>query len=146
MAKVTGRSLHAILLIAGAASLLVTAGCSSSGGAGPKPGGTDSFSSVTARQNKLDPLFVQCLAQHNIPIWDKSDGNMAVASQGTKDGWYKDGRVISNGAFSQWFGQNEGTYPHTSAFKPYKTIADWTTDAATNGTWPTKVCGPLPNV
>jgi hypothetical protein len=132
---------------------LLTTACSSSGGS--TPSGTSTTSSPTSsaagspsatsdRQWQLTLAFVQCLAQHNIPIWDKSDGNQNVAALGEKGGWYKNGEVINNVAFSRFFAVTEGTYPIGSDFKPQMTVDQWIRNAVTGSTWP-KVCGALPS-
>jgi hypothetical protein len=132
-------------------TLLATA-CASSGGgtpsasttSSPASGAAGSPSATADRQWQLTLAFVQCLAQHNIPIWDKSDGNQNVAALGAKGGWYKNGAVINNVAFSRFFADTEGTYPIGSDFKPQMTVDQWIRDAITDGTWP-KVCGALPS-
>lgn len=140
----TGRPLRAVLLAVAAASLLVTAGCSSSSGAGSRP--SDSFQATLDREAELYPLFVRCLASHDVPIWDRAQGKLSVAPPGATEGWYRNGRVSRNEAFVSWLRQNSGTYPLSPAFKPYKTIDQWVAAAAAKGTWPAKVCGPLPHV
>jgi hypothetical protein len=134
-----------------AAMLLVTA-CSSSSSGTPSnasttsstPSATDSLTAMQNRERQLTPLFVQCLAQHNIPIWDKSQGNQNVAALGTKGGWYKNGQVTANTAFDLFFQDIEGTYPISPDFKPEQMVAQWIDGAASTGTWPS-VCGPLPS-
>lgn len=136
------------------AATLLTAACGSSGSStpsttsttssSPASGATGSPSATPDRQWQLTLAFVQCLAQHNVPIWDKSDGNQNVASLGVKDGWYKNATVINNVAFSRFFQDIEGTYPIGSDFKPQMTVDQWISNAVTGGTWP-KVCGSLPS-
>jgi hypothetical protein len=89
------------------------------------------------------PLFLQCLTEHNIPIWDKAEGNVSVASVGKNQGWYENGRVVANSAFYSNADALEGFYPISPDFKPEQTIADWVDNAVSNRTWP-KVCTPLP--
>jgi hypothetical protein len=131
---------------------LFTAACSSSGGgtssstptaSSPASSATGSASATPDREWQLTLAFVQCLAQHNIPVWDKSDGNQDVASLGTKGGWYEDGKVVNNVAFGRFFQNIEGTYPIGSDFKPEMTVTQWIDQATSTGTWP-KVCGSLP--
>ena len=138
----TRRPFRAAAIAACVLSVLAAVACSS-GTPSAQPSATDSSSATTTRVGQLYPLFVQCLAQHSIPIWDKSQGNMNVASQGTGEGWYKNGRVVTNDAFYGWLQQYEGTYPMSPSMKPDQTIDEWVTEAATKGTWP-KVCGSLP--
>jgi hypothetical protein len=131
---------------------LLTAACGSIGSStpgttsttsSPASGATGSPTATPDRQWQLTLAFVQCLAQHNIPIWDKSDGNQNVASLGVRDGWYKNGAVINNIAFSRFFSVVEGSYPVGADFKPQMTVDQWISNATTDGTWP-KVCGSLP--
>lgn len=136
------RPFRAAAMTVSVLSALSAVACSS-GTSSPQPSATDSYSATTTRVGQLYPLFVQCLAQHSIPIWDKSQGNMNAASQGAREGWYKNGRVVTNDAFYGWLQQYEGTYPMSPSMKPEQPIHQWVTDAATKGTWP-KVCGSLP--
>jgi hypothetical protein len=124
------------------AVMLLITGCGSSS-TSPKPSATDSLSATLNRVRQLTEPFVQCLAQHDIPIWDKSQGDMNVASLGRKEGWYKNGHVLHNEAFDRYFQDIEGTYPIGSDFKPDQTIASWIDNAASTGRWP-KVCGAIP--
>ena len=130
---------------------LVLAGACSSPSAPPKPkpspSATDSFTAELQREEQIRPVFAQCLAQHNIPIWDTASGRMNVARQGTQQGWYRDGHVITGDAFRRWWSDHDGTYAISSALgKPSKKLDEWVTEAATNGTWPTKACGPMPAI
>jgi hypothetical protein len=128
--------------------LLVTA-CANGGSPSSTPTTSSPAQSATASQSatpsvqQLVPLFLQCLAQHNIPIWDKSQGNVSVISLGKKEGWYQDGKVVANNALHTYFEDFEGFYPIGTDFKPEQTIGAWVDNAASTGTWP-KVCGPLP--
>jgi hypothetical protein len=101
------------------------------------PGGT------ALSPSRVMPLFLECLAEHNVPIWDKAQGNVSVASLGKAEGWYENGRVVANNALYSDADALEGFYPVSSDFKPEQTIATWVDNAAGNGTWP-KVCAPLP--
>jgi hypothetical protein len=89
------------------------------------------------------PLFLQCLIDHNVPIWDRAEGDTSAASLGTKGGWYVNGRVVATDAFYRIADSLEGFYPVSPDFKPEQTIAEWVDNAVSNGTWP-KVCAPLP--
>jgi hypothetical protein len=90
------------------------------------------------------PLLLECLAEHNVPIWDKAQGNVSVASLGKTEGWYENGHVVANNALYSDADALEGFYPISSDFKPEQTIATWVDNAASGGTWP-KVCAPLPS-
>ncbi len=90
------------------------------------------------------PVFLQCLTDHNITIWDKAQGNTNLASVGEKQGWYKNGRVLANETLYTDADALEGFYPISPDFKPQQTIGDWVTSVALTRTWP-KVCGPLPS-
>ena len=140
------------ILAVGLAAVLSAGACSSavkpSAGPAPRPTSprpTSSFASSLAKQQRLYPVFVQCLARQGIPVWDRAQGKMDVAQQGTKEGWYTNGKVTPNDAFWIWFREHDGTYAYSPALRPYKTIDDWVAGAVKNGAWPAKVCGPLPS-
>jgi hypothetical protein len=134
------------------AALLLTTACTSSGGSptstsaipSTTPNATESLNAYLNRVRQLSEPFVQCLAQHDIRIWDRSQGYRNLATLGTKGGWYKNGRVLNNDVFDNAFEELEGTYPMSPDFKPDQTIATWINNAASTGTWP-KVCGPVPS-
>jgi hypothetical protein len=133
------------------AVMLLATACSSNGGSAssthtassPAQSATASQSATLSVQ-QLIPLFLQCLAGHKIPIWDKAQGDMSVASLGQKEGWYENGHVVANNALHTYFEDFEGDYPIGTDFKPEQTIASWVDNAASTGTWP-QVCGPLPS-
>lgn len=132
------------------AVMLPATACSSNGGSPSSTSTTSSpAQSATASQSatlspqQILPLFFQCLTEHNIPIWDKDQGNTNLASIGEKEGWYVNGRVVANNALYSDAESLEGFYPISPDFKPEQTIATWIDNAASTGTWP-KVCGPLP--
>ena len=104
---------------------------------------TGASGSAALSPSQVMPLFLECLAEHNVPIWDKAQGNVSVASIGKTEGWYENGRVVANSALYSAADALEGFYPISSDFKPEQTIATWVDNAAGNGTWP-KVCAPLP--
>lgn len=139
---------RAAAIAACSVSVLSAAACSSSSSStsssSPAPSATDSYHSMIARQDQLYPVFVGCLAQHNIPVWSKSTGNVSVAAQGTSDGWYANGTVTQNAAFYRWIDSHDGMYPMSPGLKPDQTIIGWVQNAAVHGTWPASVCGPLP--
>jgi hypothetical protein len=137
------------------AVLLLATAC---GGNGGSPNGTSttsspasSASSATASKSaaltaqQIIPLFLQCLVEHNVTIWDKAQGDTNLVSLGKKEGWYVNGRVAANNPLYSYAGVLEGFYPISSSFKPEQTIATWVDNAASDGTWP-KVCTPLPAV
>lgn len=103
---------------------------------------TASGAALTAQQ--VMPLFLQCLTDHHITIWDKAQGNTNLASIGEKQGWYKNGRVLANQALYTDADALEGFYPISPDFKPQQMIGDWVDNAVSKGTWP-KVCAPLPS-
>lgn len=128
-----------------AVTLLATAACTSSGGTASGTSTTASPAQNAALDpQRLTPLFLECLAKHNVPIWDKAEGNVTVASVGKKLGWYENGHVVANNAFYDHADVIEGFYPISPDFTPKQTIATWVDDAVNNGTWP-KVCGSLPS-
>ena len=131
-------------LAIGSACLLIAAACSSSAKRAPTPSATDTFAATLAREQRLDPFLVQCLARQRIPVWDTAVGKMDVAGEGTREGWFVNGRVIANDAFWRWFRDHDGTYAYSRALRPYKTLDDWVAGAVENGAWPAKVCGPMP--
>jgi hypothetical protein len=106
------------------------------------PSATASGAALTVQQ--IMPLFLQCLVEHNVTIWDKARGNTNLESLGKKDGWYENGRVVANQALYTDADALEGFYPVSPDFKPDQTIATWLINAAAGGTWP-KVCTPLPS-
>ena len=134
------------------AVMLLATACTSGGGS---PSSTSSPASsapsatvsdgVTRNltQQQVVPLFLQCLTDHNITIWDKAQGNTNLATVGKAQGWYKNGRVLANQALYTDVDGLEGFYPISPDFKPEQTIADWVDNAVSNRTWP-KVCAPLP--
>lgn len=138
------------------AGLLAVAACSS-GSAAPKPSPTSSFQALTNREHQLTPLFVACLAKNNIPLWDKAQGNMQIAPVGTREGWYRDGKVTTNDAYYEWIGDIEGTYPMGPLYSSllvngqippnmpvgYGNFDWWIHAAASSGKWP-QICGTLP--
>lgn len=144
------------------AVMLLATACTSGGGgspststassAGPSAPASSSAASPTATgtgaaaltPQQVMPLFLECLAEHNVPIWDKAQGNVSVATVGKTEGWYENGHVVANSALYSDADALEGFYPIGSDFKPEQTIATWVDNAASDGTWP-KVCAPLPS-
>lgn len=126
------------------AVMLLATACGSNGGS---PNSTSTTSSATPGTTltvqQIIPLFMQCLADHNIPIWDKAQGDMNVVSLGKTEGWYVNGRVVANNALHTYFEDLEGTYPISPDFQPEQTIGTWVDNAAATRAWPT-VCGSLP--
>jgi hypothetical protein len=126
-------------------AVMVLATACSSATSSPTPNATDSLGTLLNRERALILPFVQCLAQHDVTIWDKADGDQNIASLGAKDGWYKNSRALNNTAFSNFFEDIEGAYPTGPDFKPDNTVDGWINNAASTGKWP-KVCGPVPSV
>lgn len=89
------------------------------------------------------PLFLQCLAEHKVMIWDKAQGDTDLVSVGKAQGWYVNGQVIASSALYSDAAGLEGFYPISPDFKPDQMIGTWLDNAANKGTWP-KVCTPLP--
>jgi hypothetical protein len=163
---------RALLVLTCSATLLTTTGCSS-GSPVPKPSTSkfpiESLQVANARFARLTPLFVQCLAQHNIPLSNPDGITAQVTPQGVKGGWYKDERVINNIAFQDWVSGVGETTPLGPLYSSvqgqsiqlqaitgnssYPLLAGsqvgqfdwWVAEAAVNGKWPA-VCGTLPKV
>lgn len=51
---------------------------------------------------------VQGLTRHGVPISTKADGTINLQQVGTKEGWYKDGKVVPNSNFWNWLGSSGG--------------------------------------
>lgn len=111
-------------------------------GASVSQSATASGAALTAAQ--VIPLFLQCLAEHNVTIWDKAQGNTNLVSLAKQEGWYENGRVVANQALYTDADALEGFYPISPDFKPDQTIGSWVDNAAATRTWP-KVCAPLPS-
>jgi hypothetical protein len=116
-----------LVLLAGVAGLLLTASCTSSAA---KPNSiASSQAAEQARAAKLQPVLVQCFASHGlIPASD-------LAGQS----WYQSGKVTLNNAFYEWWREHEGL-----GVKGRELVV-WLNDAASQGTWPTSICGPMPS-
>jgi len=153
----TRRLRWAVAIMACSASAFLGTACSSSSttpsasGSSGTPASSASpnasssgFLSTIQREDQLYPVFVQCLAQHNIPVWTKATGNVSVSDEGTKDGWYADGKVTTNDAWYRWIDSHNGMYPMSSELKPDLKIDQWVDNAAQRGLWPSNLCGPLP--
>lgn len=135
------------------AVMLAATACTSSGGSTSSTSTTSPASSapsatvsaaMTLTAQQVMPLLLECLTEHNVPIWDKVQGDVNVASVGKNQGWYENGRVVANSALYSNADALEGFYPISSDFKPEQTIATWVDNAVSNRTWP-KVCKPLPS-
>jgi hypothetical protein len=136
----------AAMIIACSAGALTTAACTSANSAA-QPGNTATLSGTSpqsARAGELAPVFMGCLADHGILISLSSVGDVNVAKTGAQEGWYKNGKVISNVSFSQAYAELMAMYPVSPDLKPDQTVEQWVLSAATNGTWPAKLCGALP--
>jgi hypothetical protein len=112
-------------------------------------GGTFTIASATASHDaslslqQVTPLFLQCLIEHDVTIWDRAQGDTSLKPLAEKAGWYVNGHVVANQTFWLNLDSLEGFYPISPDFKPDQMIADWIDNAALHGTWP-KVCTPLP--
>jgi hypothetical protein len=127
------------------AVMLLAAACTSSGGSSsnaPAPSTTTSRNASLSLQQVL-PLFLQCLVEHNVPVWDRAEGYMSLATVGEKNGWYENGRVVANNDLYLHADVLEGLYPMSTGFKPEQMISVWLDNAVSNGAWP-KLCAPLP--
>lgn len=133
----------AVMLLATACGSSSTSTQSTSTTSSTGPSALASQSAALTAQQVI-PLFLQCLAEHNVTIWDKAQGNRNLVSLGKKEGWYENGRVVANQALYTDADALEGFYPISPDFKPEQTIATWVDNAASDGTWP-KVCTPLPS-
>jgi hypothetical protein len=118
------------------AVMLSAAACTSGGG---PPTGTPTPLSLP----QVLPLFLQCLVDHHVTIWDRAQGDTNAASIGEKAGWLVNGRVVANQNLYTRSDAIEGFSPMSPDFEPQQTIATWLDDAVSKGTWP-KVCPPLP--
>jgi hypothetical protein len=123
------------------AVMVLATACTSNGGS---PDNTHTTSqSVRLSPRQIEPLFFKCLVEHNVPIWDKSQGDQNLVSLAKTEGWYENGRVLANNDLYTYADVLEGFYPISPDFKPDQTIGTWIDNASTTGTWP-KVCGRLP--
>jgi len=141
---VTRRLTGMLAALVFSAVMLPATACTSSGGSprhAPVASTPTSHHTSLSRQQLL-PLFLQCLIEHDVMIWDRAQGDTSLVSVGKKDGWYVNGRVVANDNLYSTADSLEGFYPISSDFKPDQTIATWLDNAASNGTWP-KVCAPL---
>lgn len=121
------------------------AGAPSGGSPSTRGNPTASHYTIGDRNGLLAPLFMQCLADHNIQVGDEYGRKVNVSSQGAKDGWLINGKVVENSAFYAWFMDHGGMYPINPSLEPNKSIDLWVQEAADNSSaWPTKVCGLLP--
>lgn len=121
---------------------LSSAACTSGGGS-PGKASAASSSAESLSLDQVTVLFLQCLIDHNITIWDRAQGNTDLKPLAEKAGWYVNGRVVSSEKLWLAYESLEGFYPIGPDFKPQQTIGDWTADAALHRAWP-KVCAPLP--
>jgi hypothetical protein len=135
------------------AAMLLASGCTSGGGSPTSTSTTAASSSApsatasggaTLTAQQVMPLLLECLTEHNVPIWDKAQGDVNVATVGKNQGWYENGHVVANSALYSNADALEGFYPISSDFKPEQTIATWVDNAVSNRMWP-KVCKPLPS-
>ena len=54
--------------------------------------------------------IVQGLAKEDVNVYDKKDGWVSVQQEGTQQGWYKNGQVVPNDAFWQWWRDHDGAF------------------------------------
>lgn len=137
----TRRSASLILVPVLTAAALLTVGCSP--GSGTTSSTPTASPKATLTNQQIAPLFMQCLIDHKITIWDRAQGNMNLAHYAALEGWYKNGRVTANHAFYVQMENFEGTVPISPDFKPEHPVGDWIDNASATGAWP-KVCAPLP--
>ena len=137
--RFTGLLAGSIFSTAILAAIFLVTGCTSTRGSSRSA----SSQGPSLSPDQVMPLFLQCLAEHNVAIWDKAQGDTTVVSLGEAQGWYENGHVITDNALYTDADGLEGFSPISSDFKPEQTIATWLDNAVSNGTWP-KVCTPLP--
>lgn len=129
------RRLTGLLAAAMAPAVMLLAAACTGSSSSPRVAG------LTSQQ--VLPLFVECLAEHDVPILDKAQGSVSVASVGRNQGWYENGRVVANHAFYANADGLEGFYPVSPDFRPEQMIGTWVDNAVSSRTWP-KACAPLP--
>lgn len=117
-----------------AVMVAVTAGCSSGGspGTSPTPTASQSFFTELNRELQLRPVLVACLAQHGMIKHKYLDSR-----------WYQHGRVIRNKYWTMWWSSYSGLPVKVNGTEEH--LADAARHAAEQGTWPTKLCGPIPS-
>jgi hypothetical protein len=121
--------------LAAAAVLAITAGCSSGGSVkppSPTPNPSQSFARELNREIQLRPVLVGCLAKNGL-----------IPAKDLDDSWYKAGHVTYNQAFIEWWRDFEGLPVKLNG--TYQHLDDVVRFAATRGTWPAKLCGPIPS-
>lgn len=117
-----------------AVMVAVTAGCSSGGspGPGPTPSASQSYFRELHREGQLRPVLVACFARHGMIPHKYLDSR-----------WYQHGRVIQNKYWIMWWGSYNGLPVKVNGTEEH--LADAARQAAEHGTWPTKLCGPIPS-
>lgn len=123
--------------------MLLATACTAGGGSSSSASPTASHDATLSLQ-QVTPLFLQCLIDHNVTIWDRAQGDTNLKPLAEKAGWYVNGHVVANQKLWLAVDSLEGFHPISPDFKPDQTIADWVDNAALHGTWP-KVCTPLPS-
>ena len=121
--------------LAAAAVLAITAGCSSGGSSNspsPTPNPSQSFASELNREIQLRPVLVGCLAKNGL-----------IPAKDLDASWYHAGHVTYNQAFIEWWPDFENLPVKLNG--SYQHLDDVVRLAATKGTWPTKLCGPIPS-
>ena len=116
-----------------AAAVLATA-CTSPGSPQASQSASPSSSAVTgqSRYTQLIPALVTCFARHGLIHAKNLDGR-----------FYQHGHVVRNLYFDQWWRTNNGL--------PVKVNGTWmhldevVLNAVTKGSWPAKICGPMPS-
>lgn len=122
-----------------AALALTSAACSSPPSQAP---GRASKDQVTlARRYQLIPLMVRCFVSKHL-LTAKDLENDSATPPVPASAWLRDGRVIRNTAFGNWYA-DKGSAVTVHG----KTIDQWVNDAAYDpATWPASICGPRPTV
>lgn len=116
-----------------AVMVTVIAGCSSGGSPGPGalPTASQSYFKELNREGQLRPVLVACLAQHGMIPHKYLDSR-----------WYRHGRVLRNKYWIMWWNSYNGLPVKVNGTEEH--LADAARHAAEHGTWPTRLCGPIP--
>jgi hypothetical protein len=118
-----------------AAGIVAAAGCNSApspSASSPAASASSSYFSELNRELQLRPVLVGCLAQRGL-----------IPAKDLDSRWYSNGHVTTNKYWTMWWSsfnglpvKIDGTWMH---------LSDVARQAATDGTWPTALCGPLPS-
>ncbi len=117
-----------------AAGIITAAtGCNSSPSQpGPAPSTSSSYFSELNRELQLRPVLVGCLGRHGL-----------IPAKDLDSRWYSNGHVTTNKYWTMWWSSFNGLPVKISG--TWLHLSDVARQAATDGTWPTQLCGPLPS-